>query len=196
LTPAKTSGARSTLVRYFRWLREYGLNDSHSGNASCRDGDAVWITPTGCCADTLTAEDLLPARTGAPPPAGASLDAALHLEVYRQVADAGTVFHSHGPYSIAITMDGIDFEPQDFEGRHYFGRVPVLSIRHEAYVEESPSLVARALATHRIAIVRGHGVYARGATVDQAYKWTCSLESSARIAWLTRLAGTAGRTGA
>ncbi|MGD9292724.1 MAG: class II aldolase/adducin family protein [Gammaproteobacteria bacterium] len=37
--------------------------------------------------------------------------------------------------------------------------------------------------------MRGHGVYARGRSLDQAYKWTCSLESSARIAWLTRTAG-------
>ncbi len=190
MTPAQAGDAPSTLVRYFRWLRKYGLNDSHSGNASCRDGDTVWITPTGCCADTLAAGDLLPVQSGAGPPTGASLDAHLHLEVYRRVAGAMAVFHSHGPYSIAMTMNGEDFDPPDFEGRHYFGRVPVLSIPQEAYVDRSPTLVARALATERIAIVRGHGVYAWGTTIDQAYKWTCSLESSARIAWLARLART------
>jgi len=182
------------LVRYFRWLRKYGLNDSHSGNASCRDGETIWITPTGCCADTLAAEDLLPARGPSPPPAGASLDARLHLEVYRRVADARAVFHSHGPCSIAMTMDGRDFDPVDFEGRYYFGRIPVISIPHDDYVTRSPALVSDALAGHRVAIVRGHGVYAWGETIDQAYKWTCSLESSARIAWMARLAGTSGPT--
>ena len=44
---------RSDLVRHYLWLRRYGLNDSHSGNASVRDGELVWVTPTGCCADTL-----------------------------------------------------------------------------------------------------------------------------------------------
>jgi len=86
-------------------------------------------------------------------------------------------------------MDGKDFEPLDFEGRYYFERVPVLTIPHESYVRESPAAVSAALLDHRIAIVRGHGVYARGETIDQAYKWTCSLESSARIAWLARVAG-------
>jgi len=190
LTSILGESAPQSLVKYFRWLRSYGLNDSHSGNASCRDGDVVWITPTGCCADVLTAEDLLPARIGDPPPGGASLDGALHLEVYRRVADAIAVMHSHGPCSIAMTLDGVDFRAMDFEGRHYFEHVPVLSIAQDAYVDQSPALVARALATHRIAIVRGHGVYAWGKTIDQAYKWTCSLESSARIAWLARLAGT------
>jgi L-fuculose-phosphate aldolase len=189
LTPPPADTPPAKLVRYFGWLRKYGLNDSHSGNASCREGESVWITPTGCCADTLAAEDLLFARTDALSPDGASLDAPLHLEVYRQVTIARAVLHSHGPYSIAMTMDGEDFNPRDFEGRYHFGRVPVLSIPHDAYVERSPALVARALASHRVVVVRGHGVYAWGETIDQAYKWTCSLESSARISLLARQAG-------
>jgi len=179
----------AALIRYFRWLRAYGLNDSHSGNASCRERDNVWITPTGCCADTLTEADLLQTPLQGPVPEAASLDAALHLAVYRAVPEARAVFHSHGPHSVAITMDGHDFEPTDFEGRYYFTRVPVLCIPHDAYVEQSPAMVAQALAQHPVAIVRGHGVYARGRSLDQAYKWTCSLESSARIAWLARAAG-------
>ena len=189
MTAAGPDGPES-LVRYFRWLRQYGLNDSHSGNASLRQGQSVWITPTGCCADLLDAGDLLVAAVDQPPPRGASLDAALHLEVYRHCADAGAVLHSHGPFSIAMTMDGQDFAPTDFEGRYYFEGVPVLSIPDAEYVERSPAMVAGTLAAHRVAIVRGHGVYARGDTIDQAYKWTCSLESSARIALLSRLAGT------
>lgn len=185
---------RAILVRYFRWLRKYGLNDSHSGNASCRDGDTVWITPTGCCADILAPDDLLPMQVGAAAPAGTSLDASLHLEIYRRVPGVTAVLHSHGPCSIATTMEGENFEPQDFEGQYYFERVPVLTIPYEAYVDKSPAVVSRALVDHRIAVVRGHGVYARGETIDQAYKWTCSLESSARIAWLARVAGTGAPT--
>lgn len=29
---------KDDLVRHYHWLRQYGLNDSHSGNASVRDG--------------------------------------------------------------------------------------------------------------------------------------------------------------
>ena len=36
---------RDDLVQYYRWLREYGYNDSHSGNASVREGDHIWVTP-------------------------------------------------------------------------------------------------------------------------------------------------------
>jgi len=184
--------ARSALVRCYRWLRQHGLNDSHSGNASLRDGDCAWITPTGCCGDTLQPEQLLRCPLDDAPPGGASLDAPLHLAVYAANPAARAVLHSHGPHSIAMTLAGGDFRPQDFEGRYYFPTVPVLNIPHEAYVARSPAAVAAALASHRICIVRGHGVYAAAETLDLAYKWTCSLESSARIAWLARVAGLGG----
>ena len=84
------------LVQYYRWLRHYGLNDSHSGNASVRDGDTVWVTPTGASADILQAADLIRCNLNELPPQGASLDAALHLSVYRQNPEAQAVLHSHG----------------------------------------------------------------------------------------------------
>jgi L-fuculose-phosphate aldolase len=174
------------LISVYRWLRAYGLNDAHSGNASVRVAGTVLITPSGCCADTLRPADLLAAEPDAPPPPGASLDAPLHLAVYRQSPNTGAVLHSHGPHAIAMTMSGDHFTPVDFEGRYYFGTVPVLDIPFARYVHDSPGLVARALADSPVAVVRGHGIYARGASLDEAYKWTCSLEASARIAWLHR----------
>lgn len=182
---------RQALALCYRRLRRHGLNDSHSGNASIRDGALTWVTPTGCSGDTLAAADLLPCPLDAVPPAGASLDAPLHLAVYAANPRAAAVLHSHGPYSIAMTLAGGDFLPVDFEGRYYFPRVPVIDIPHDLYTVRSPGEVAAALAEHRVCVVRGHGVYAAGETLDLAYKWTCSLESSARIAWLARAAGIA-----
>ena len=189
MSRAAAGDARHTLVRYYRWLRQHGLNDSHSGNASLREGDLAWVTPTGCSADTLEVDDLLACRLDRPAPSGASLDAPLHLAVYRARPEATAVLHSHGPHSIAMTLAGGDFLPADFEGRYYFRTVPVLDIPPDQYTGRSPDEVAAVLAQHRVCVVRGHGVYAAGETLDLAYKWTCSLESSARIAWLARVAG-------
>lgn len=192
---------RAELVRHYRLLREHGLNDSHSGNASVRDGDQVWVTPTGACADSLAPADLVRCDLGAAPaaaiPAGASLDAPLHLAVYRRNPAARAVLHSHGPHAIALTLGGDDLVPVDFEGGYYFPRVPVLAARASGagaaadYVAQSPALVAEALAAHKCCIWRGHGVYAWGEDLDRAYKWSSSVEAAARIAWLARLAGIA-----
>lgn len=179
------------LVDHYRWLRQYGLNDSHSGNASVREGDRAWITPTGACADTLSVDELVGIGLDAPPPPGASLDTSLHLSVYRNNPKAASVLHSHCPHAIALTLNGEDYVPTDFEGQLYFPRVPVVSIAYDDNFAEAPERIGRLLSQARVAIVRGHGVYAWGETINQAYKWTCSLESSARIAWLARQIGTA-----
>ncbi|HFD80146.1 MAG TPA: class II aldolase/adducin family protein [Gammaproteobacteria bacterium] len=181
---------RLDLIRHYRWLRRYGLNDSHSGNLSVRCGDDYWITPTGACADTLEADQLIRCTLGESPAAGASLDAPLHRAVYEKNPQAATVMHSHGACSVAVTLGGDDFAPVDFEGQYYFGRVPVLDIPYSDYLEEAPSQVAQALHGVPIVVVRGHGVYACADSLNLAYKWTCSLELSARTFLLARQAGT------
>jgi len=181
---------RLDLIRHYRWLRRYGLNDSHSGNISLRSGDAYWISPSGACADTLEAEQLLRCRLDAEPVSGASLDAPLHRLVYVKNPTAGAVLHSHGAYSVAVTLSGQDFVPLDFEGQYYFPRIPVVDIAYPDYLANAPERVADVLAEFPLAVVRGDGVYACAADLNLAYKWTCSFELSAKTWLLAKQAGT------
>ncbi len=177
---------KQQLVTHYRWLRQYGCNDSHSGNASFRFEDEIWVTPTGCCADTLQADDLIRCDIRGPIPEGVSLDAPLHIQVYQRNLDTRAVFHSHGPYTVAMTLSGEDFVPVDFEGQYYFPLVPVITIDFGQYTSVSPQAVAEKLAAYKITVVRGHGVYAGAGSINLAYKWTCSLELSAKTAWLAK----------
>jgi len=181
---------KQDLVRHYGWLRQYGLNDSHSGNVSMRDAQGFWITPTGACADLLQPDGLLYCPLAGDCPPGASLDAPLHQRLYQLVPTAGALLHSHGPYTVALTLGGADFVPPDFEGQYYFGRIPVISIPYRQYVAEAPRRVAEALVEDPVVVVRGHGVYARAESLNLAYKWTCSVELSAKTALLAHQAGT------
>jgi len=67
------------------------------------------------------------------------------------------------------------------EGGLYFPRVPVIDLAYDEYFEKSPARVGNALRNYPIVIVRGHGMYAWGESLNQAYKWICSLELSARV---------------
>jgi L-fuculose-phosphate aldolase len=182
-------GVRADAIRVYRDLRRFGYNDSHSGNLSVRKGSRFWVTPTGACADTLRKSELVGCDVDGALGAGASLDANLHQAVYRSDPAVGAVVHSHCPYAVAMTFDGEDYLPPDFEGQYYLPRVSVLTIAYQSYVAEAPQRVADVLARATMAIVRGHGVYARGRDLDEAYKWTCSVELSAKTAWLARQAG-------
>ncbi|MFV1997236.1 MAG: class II aldolase/adducin family protein [Acidiferrobacterales bacterium] len=181
---------KQDLVETYRLLRQHGLNDSHSGNASIRDNDTVWITPTGACADTLKQGDLVACGIDGTSGEHASLDTPLHIAVYQSNPEARCVLHSHGPYTVAITMDGNDYVPPDFEGAYYFRHVPVLTIPYQDYLDESPGQVSRSLMKHRIVVVRGHGAYTCAETINLAYKWTSSLESSAKTTFIAKLSGT------
>ncbi len=181
---------REILVQHYRWLRQYGYNDSHSGNASVREDDTIWITPSGACADTLKPHELIECNIDGTIGHRASLDAPLHIKIYQQNPQTTSVIHSHGPYSIAMTMDGNDFVPIDFEGHYYFKDIPVLTIPYERYVSDAPDLVSKTIKDRPVAIVRGHGVYAQAGNINLAYKWTCSLELSAKIALLSKQANT------
>lgn len=181
---------RNDLVRHYRWLRQYGYNDSHSGNASVRVDSDLWVTPTGACADLLEAADLVRCPIDGTATEGASLDAPLHQAVYRNNSAAQAVIHSHGPYTVAMTMHGKEFTPPDFEGHYYFQSIPVITIPYDRYLELAADKVSSALAEHRIAVVRGHGVYACAESINLAYKWSCSLELSAKTAFIARQAGT------
>jgi L-fuculose-phosphate aldolase len=181
------------LVEHYRWLRKRGLNDSHSGNASVRIGEEIWITPTNACADALDEEHLVQCHKGKPPTAGASTDAPLHLAVYEKNPNTNAVLHAHGAYSVAITMDGKDFYPIDFEGQYYFGeKIPVLTVPYREQFAKTPELVSEILAEKPIVIVRGHGVYAQAKSLQIAYKWLSSLELSAKTTFLARLNGFKG----
>jgi L-fuculose-phosphate aldolase len=180
------------LVCFYRLLRRYGLNDSHSGNASIRADARLWITPTGACADTLTVAALVGAPLDRAPPARASQDAALHARVYRDNREARAVLHCHGPCAVAMTLDGRDYEPQDLEGQLYFPRVPVVDIPYVQYFERSPGVVGPLLSRFPVVVVRGHGIFAWGRDPEEAYKRCCSLELSARTALLARAAGRPG----
>ena len=177
---------KDELVRYYAWLRKYGYNDSHSGNASIREQNTIWVTPTGACADTLHADDLIACDANGTVSENASYDARLHIAVYKKNPKTQVVLHSHGPYIIALTMNGEDYIPDDFEGKLYFPKVPVHSIPFDEYSEQSPTMVAETLSNYCITVVRGHGVYACAESLNLAYKWTCSLEHSAKISYLTK----------
>lgn len=178
------------LVRHYHWLRQYGYNDSHSGNASVREQDQFYVTPTGACADLLEADQLIRCPVDGQPCEGASLDALLHARVYRKNPKARAVLHSHGAYSVAMTLQGEDFIPVDFEGQYYFERIPVISIPYNRYLDLAADAVSDVLAEYKVAVVRGHGVYTTAETINLAYKWTCSFELSAKTAFLAGQAGT------
>jgi len=175
------------LVLYYRLLSQRALNDSHSGNGSIRlSDDAFSITKTGACADTLQVSELIHCSFNKELPNNVSLDAGIHKHVYQTLADCNAILHAHNPYTIALTLQAELFSPVDFEGKLYFGELEVIQCEEKNYLGVMPRRIAASLQKQPVAIVQSHGVYASANNIEQAYKWLCSLEQSAKIKWLAK----------
>jgi len=172
------------LIQYYKLLRQHGLNDSHSGNASIRTKDGFIITRTGACADTIQAEELIECSLSKPPSAHASLDATIHQYIYQQHPHNLVILHAHNPYTIALTLKKETFKPIDFEGQLYFSELNVIECAEKNYLQIMPRRISSALTNKKLTIVRSHGVYVSVENFDLAYKWICSLEQSAKIKYL------------
>jgi ribulose-5-phosphate 4-epimerase/fuculose-1-phosphate aldolase len=86
-------------------VAEAGLSPGSSGNASMREGDTVYITPTGSSLRRLTPDQVavltIDGRTVSGP--APTKEWGLHLAAYRVRADAGAVIHLHSRAATAVS---------------------------------------------------------------------------------------------
>lgn len=173
----------STLAEVGADLYQAGLVSSHGGNLSVRSGTDMWITGTGTMLGRLRERHIALVHADGshlgPPP---SSDTLLHSTIYALGgAAAGAIVHAHPHHAIALSFDTDLFVPIDLEGQLHLKEVPVI----EQGLNQTAQLAA-ALQKNVVALLRGHGAYARGGTLWEALHWITALEESAHIAWLRR----------
>ena len=167
-----------------------GLVSSHSGNLSIRLGDRIIITRRGCQLGCLEEHDLI--ETGInkndrfTPLASAELP--IHRAIY-QTTPALAIVHAHSPHIIALSLTETEVVPNCTEGLATVGQVPVLGWHMEVTVEGLADMVAQALTQRRIVMVHGHGSFAIGQLLEEAYNYTTTLEKSCQVICLLKSLG-------
>lgn len=168
-----------------------GVNSSHSGNMSIRVGDRIFITRRGSMLSNLRDGDLV--ETGLYDDDShitlASTEIKIHRAIYLQTS-ALAVVHAHPPCGIALSLLEEEIRPVDTEGIYYFKTVPVLGADLTVGSDEVAEKLPPLLQNYKIAMVRGHGSFAVGQMLEEAFQWTSSLESSCRVLLLHRLLST------
>lgn len=180
------------MLKYFQQvghdLFTAGLNNSHSGNLSSRiEKDRIIITRRGSMLARLEEGDLIETgldKDDANTPL-ASTEIGVHRSVYRGTG-ALAVVHAHPPHAVALSLTREEIIPADAEGQYYLGRIPVLCPRETIASRELEEILPAVLKDHRVAVVRGHGSFSAGQTLEEAYKWTTSLEHSCRILYIAK----------
>ena len=171
-----------------RDLYTAGMISSHGGNLSMRLGDRIVIKRRGAQLGNLKPFDLI--DTGLEKNdsgvALASTELIVHRAVYKKTP-ALAVVHCHPRTAIAFSLSRDEIVPIDNEASYLLKKVPVV---FEEFASGSPEMannVAEALAQYKIIMLRGHGSFAIGQTLDEAFHWSSTLEESCQIALYAKL---------
>ena len=152
------------------------------GNISVRSGkEGFFIKRSGAYLDVVV-EPVFITFTGNVPPE-ASSEYRVHLEVYKNTRFESIV-HAHPPHAVAVSLVMDKIIPEDSEGKMFCPKIPVVTGTPGS--QELADNVTRALSSSKLVIVRGHGTFAAGMSLDEAFNFTSLAEHSCRILCLKR----------
>ena len=172
-----------------RDLYVQGLVSSHGGNVSIRVGDRLIIKRRGAMLGRLKPHDLI--ETGIEKNdsavALASTELLAHRTIYMQTP-ALAIVHCHPRAAIALSLSREEIVPVDNEASYLLKKVPVVWEEFASGTPEMANKLAVALQQYKIVMLRGHGSFAIGQTLDEAFHWSSTLEESCQIALYVKLA--------
>jgi L-fuculose-phosphate aldolase len=176
---------RAQLIAVGKDLYERGLQTTRSGNISIRDGERFLITQTGANLSHLLESNLIHVDISQYLPISpeASCESPLHRAIYN-VTDALAIVHAHPIHAIALAQilheDGI--LPIHNEGLAGLKRIPIVDTTAPGKdTGEEPTAIAGALRQSCSVVVRGHGAFAIGGSLDQAFYKMMLLEDTCQI---------------
>lgn len=191
------AGQRDVVVEICRRMYSRGLISGGQGNVSVRlDDGTILITPSGVNKGFLGPQDLVLAdmtgrRLDVPENDGVvSSEVKVHLAAYAARSACRSVVHAHPVASVALTLAGIGLEDVYVpESAITLGIVPTGTYATPSSIELAEGVGALAR-NHNVIMMARHGAVCLGADPFDAYDCLESLEHTARIILLARLAGT------
>jgi L-fuculose-phosphate aldolase len=171
-------------------LSDRGLETSHSGNISIRSGGKIIIKKRSAMLGWLEPEDLVECSLEGEDSHSllASTELGVHRAIYLQT-DAMAVIHAHSPYCVVLSMIEDEITCIDAEGIFMYKKIPVIECDIPAGASEAAEKVPPVLKNYPCCVIRSHGVFAKGATLEDALQNVTGPEQSAQIRYLTMMTG-------
>lgn len=168
-----------------RELYRRGLVTTRGGNLSVRDRDHFLITRTGSNLGGLSPEDFVEVELSerAPMSQQASCETPVHRSVYN-TSEHRAIVHAHGVNTIALAqmIEGDGTRALHNEGLVGLGWIPVVDTTVPGQESgEAPQAISAALGKSCSVMVRGHGAFTGGSSLDNAFYKMLLLEDSCQI---------------
>ena len=175
-------------IKYGKLLFYQGLNNSHSGNMSFRESGSIFITRHGARLGDLSPKDIVKVNLkDVRRDKKASVEVQVHRAVYLQNAGIKSIVHAHIPFGIILSLNAKQIKPVDSEASYYIPLIPVLSCRNTIASDEVANKLPKLMKHHKAVIVKGHGVFAQGKTIEEASRYAAVAESACKIIYLKEL---------
>ena len=188
-----TDQCRDEIITIGRKLVAARLISATGGNLSIRTDDGILVTATGTDLCQLTPQDvvLVDPQTGQPQPdqKRPTCELSTYLACYQAIASLKAILHCHPIWTIGVVSGHGSIPPMFPEFVD-----DVESIGYVDYVlpttQEMADAVAASLKVHGACIIRNHGVFARGANLNQAFNRAVLIEESAKAFAIASMTGT------
>lgn len=191
------------LCNLARLFGERGWCLATSGNFSMRvANDHVMITQSGREKSRLSLEDLMicdfdgdAARKASKP----SAETPLHTCLYRLDSDVGAVLHTHSVFATVLSraagskliIDGFEMQKALHGISSHDERVELVVFDNDQDMQALAGKVGQAFRDGRITVpgflIKGHGLYAWGKSLDDAQRHTESIEFLLQCVWQEKL---------
>lgn len=175
------------LVREFqqvgRELSQLGLVTCRGGNMSVLVKGWIYATAHEAMLGRLLKRDIIKIAKASGPAqtkVGVTSDILVHRCIYDQTP-AQAIIHAHPNWAIALSFRRREIVPKDVEGAYHLSRVPVVGGEFQVGSAAIAHKLAAALTQVPVAIFRGHGCFARGASLWEALHLVTALEASATV---------------
>jgi L-fuculose-phosphate aldolase len=181
--------------RIYEMFREIGedlytaqMISSHGGNLSIRLGDRVIIKRRGAMLGRLKPNDLIETRLDKNDSGVvlASTELIVHRAIYQRTP-ALAVCHCHPRTAVAFSFSRDELVPIDNEASYLLKKIPVVTEEFASGTPQMANKVAEALKNYKIILLRGHGSFAIGQTIDEAFHWSSTLEESCQMELAAKL---------
>jgi len=178
------------LNKYAHKLVDQGLVVGAGGNLSMRDGDDMYISPSGFDLKEIEPHQWVKVDINTGEIEGnlrPSSEVLMHLECFRKNEEIQAVLHAHPTYSVGVSSAGKDIPPlfPDFPAM-------VKSVGYIDYIIPTTNLLAEKVAElvdKDVIIMRNHGVLTLGKTMKEAYFFMQLTEESAKVYTISSIFG-------
>jgi L-fuculose-phosphate aldolase len=184
---------RCDIVEVGRRLWQRGYVASNDGNISVRlDERRLMTTPANVSKGFMTPDMMVITDFQGKKISGerkASSELKMHLQVYRDRADANAVVHAHPPTATGFAVAGIPLDRAVLaEVVTTLGSIPIADYATPS-TDELPAACSKYLKAHDGLLLANHGALAIGPDLFTAYHRMETIEHFAKISLVTRTLG-------